>query len=292
MRTLLLAAAAVVTAVSAVPPQLGPQRPRLLSPPDGQVLYCASDGATPAFTWDAGAVPRAVDGLPDTAIELSASSDFSAAIFLARDEVPAIIERYVRAEPLGLAPVTYYWRVGRPTTTVSATAGGSGPSIVWSQVRSFQLRMPERQTRVPASVAGWAAVQGLLASAAAASSAEQPSLLRFEGWGSRTLTPPPRGLAPRAAGGGSDPPAFIRLSSVTDLIIDGGGATITFSDYVQYVDLLNCSRVQIVNFEFDLQPLPYTALARPAAQSPRPALCSALSLTPEVQSWVTLPLRL
>ena len=41
----------------------------------------------------------------------------------------------------------------------------------------------------------------------------------------------------------------------------GGGATITFSDYVQYVDLLNCSRVQIVNFVFDLKPLPYTALA-------------------------------
>ena len=222
---------AVAAAAAATAGQVAPAAPpRLLSPADGQVLFCASDGATPAFTWDAGAVPRAVDGLSDTAIELSASRDFSAAVFLARDEVPAIIERYVRAEPLALAPATYYWRVGRPTAR--ATAEGSAPSIVWSQVRSFQLRVPAQQTSVPASVTGWAAVQGLLASAAAASSAEQPSLLRFVGWGSRTLAPPPR-LAPRAGGGGSDPPAFIRLSSVTDLIIDGGGAQITFSDYVQ-----------------------------------------------------------
>ena len=33
-----------------------------------------------------------------------------------------------------------------------------------------------------------------------------------------------------------------------------------FADYVQFVDLLNCSNVQVVNFEFDLVPLPYTAL--------------------------------
>lgn len=245
--------------LAAVTAAVAPAPPRLLAPSNGQVLYCASDGATPTFTWDAGSVPRAVDGLPDTAIELSTSSDFSAAVF--RDDVPAILERYVRAEPLGLAPVTYYWRVGRPTTVRAATAGGSAPSIVWSQVRSFQLQVPTRQITVPASVSGWRAVQELLASAAAASSAERPSLLRFEGWGSRTLVPPPR-LASRADGRyrGSDPPAFIRLSSVTDLIIDGGGATITFSDYVQYVDLLNCSRVQIVNFVFDLKPLPYTAL--------------------------------
>ena len=223
----LLAAAAAVQFAPAAPP-------RLLSPADGQVLYCASDGATPSFAWDAGAVPRAVDdGLGDTAIELSASRDFSSTVFLARDEVPAIIERYVRAEQLALAPATYFWRVGRPTATVRATAEGSAPFIVWSQVRSFQLRVPARQTSVPASVTSWAAVQGLLASAAAASSAEQPSLLRFVGWGSRTLAPPPRLAAPRAGGGGSDSPAFIQLSSVTDLIIDGGGAQITFSDYVQ-----------------------------------------------------------
>lgn len=252
---LLLLAAAAVTAAAA-----SAASPRLLSPADGQVLYCARDGATPAFAWDAGVVPRAVDGLPDTVIELSAFSDFSAAVFLARDEVPAIIEGYVRAEPLALAPVTYYWHVGRRPTTVSATADGSALSIVWSQVRSFQLRIPARQTSVPASVTGWATIQGLLASAAAASSAEQPSLLRFEGWGSRTLAPPPRVLS-RAGDGGFALLAFIRLSSVTDLIVDGGGATITFSDYVQYVDLLNCSRVQIVNFLFDLKPLPYTALA-------------------------------
>ena len=144
--------------------------PRLLSPADGEVLYCARDGATPELTWDAGPIPRAVDGLPDTVIELSASSNFSSVVFLARDKVPAIIERYVRAQPLELVPQTlravYYWRVGRPS-------GSSGSTIVWSTARSFQLRIPGRQTSVPASMTSWAAVQGLIASTAAASSAAQ-----------------------------------------------------------------------------------------------------------------------
>ena len=232
--------------------------PQLLSPTDGAVLYCARDGATPSFTWDAGAIPRAVEGLPDTIIELSAAKDFSPdSIFLARDEVPAIIERYVRAAPLELVPQTlravYYWRVGRPA---AGMRNGSSTVVAWSEVRAIKLRMPGQQTIVPVSETGWAAIQGLLASAAAVSSALQPSLLHFEGGGSRTLTPPPRD-----GDGGSTPPAFLRLASVTDLIVDGGGSTITFSEYVQFVDLLNCSRVQIVNFAFDLQPLPYTALA-------------------------------
>ena len=42
-----------------------PQLARLLEPADGAVIFCARGGATPSFTWDAGAVPRAVDALPD-----------------------------------------------------------------------------------------------------------------------------------------------------------------------------------------------------------------------------------
>eukprot|EP00937_MAST-01D_sp_MAST-1D-sp2_P007726 g7726.t1 len=182
-------------------------------------------------------------------VEISGSANFSAGSFLVRDAVPAIIERYVRATPLPLAPdaprATYYWRVGRP----------SAGAVVWSRTRSIRLEMPARQVSIPGT-AGWAAVQGLLAAAAAASSAASPSLVRFDDWGNRTLAPPPQ-----AGAGGPNPPAFISLSSVTDLIVDGGGTTITFSDYVQFVELLNCSRVQIVNFGFDLLPLPYTALA-------------------------------
>ena len=103
----------------------------------------------------------------------------------------------------------------------------------------------------------------MLASAAASSSAQRLALVTFEP-AARTLTPvqQPDGVASGRDGtDGSCPPAFIRLSSVTDLIIDGGGSKITFADYCQFVDLLNCSRVQIVRFEFDLEPLPYTALA-------------------------------
>ena len=38
--------------------------------------------------------------LPKRARELSLAGDFSPALFFARDEVLAILERYVRAEPL------------------------------------------------------------------------------------------------------------------------------------------------------------------------------------------------
>ena len=58
----------------------------LLSPTSDAVVFCTRSGATPRFSWDAGQVPTAVAGLPDTMIEISSSPDFSAAGFLCDEE--------------------------------------------------------------------------------------------------------------------------------------------------------------------------------------------------------------
>ena len=119
---------------------------------------------------------------------------------------------------------------------------------------------------------------------------QRPALVAFEPV-ARMLTPvhQPDGVASGRDGtGGSHPPTF-RLSSVTDLIIDGGGSKITFADYCQFVDLLNCSRAQIVRFEFDLEPLRFfvaflllRAVPQPQLQHPgsRPPTARGLQGVP------------
>jgi hypothetical protein len=98
LATIVLLAGTTATASSAPTAAAAAAAPaKLLSPADGATIYCARSGATPRFTWDAGPVPSAVAALPDTVIEISASPTFSGAVFLARDNVPAILSRYVRA---------------------------------------------------------------------------------------------------------------------------------------------------------------------------------------------------
>jgi hypothetical protein len=246
----------LVLLVSSSPCSCSAEAPQLLEPADGAVIYCARSGATPNFVWDAGAVPRAVDVLPDVVIEISTQETFPAD-FTVTDQVPAILSRYVRAEPLELVPQAlsagYFWRVG-----VRAHAGGS---LRYSKARSLELRLPTLQATVPAAEADWAAIQAAISKAAGAG---EPYLLQFEP-AARTLHPaapnPDTQDGARSGGGGATPLAFIHMASATDVIIDGGGSTITFSDYVTFASLLNCTRVSIIQFNFDLDPLPYTALS-------------------------------
>jgi hypothetical protein len=116
----------------------------LLSPTSDAVEFCTRSGATPRFSWDAGPVPTAVAGLPDTIIEISSSPDFSAAGFLERDSVPAILSRYVRAKPLPLQQPgrsTYYWRVGLQQSAQAGPTQLGASRIVWSAVGSFEIRI-------------------------------------------------------------------------------------------------------------------------------------------------------
>jgi len=52
---------------------------------------------------------------------------------------------------------------------------------------------------------------------------------------------------------------FIGLTNATDLVIDGGGANLTFTGFLKFVHLEHCRRVLVKNFTFDFDPLPYTA---------------------------------
>lgn len=242
---------------------------RLLWPENGAVLFCAPSGATPRFSWDAGPVPTAVAGLPDTVIEISSSPDFGAAVFLERDSVPAILSRYVRADPLPLMPKAkrsvYYWRIGLQST--GATHMHHESNIVWSTVSSFEVRVPAKSATIPSAETDWITIQSVFNAAA---DSHEPYLVSFE-MANRTLVPPSvpdRHFGTRSIvtgannirSQGANPTAFIRMTSVTNVIIDGGGSRLTFADYIQFVDLLNCSNVEVMNFEFDLAPLPYTAL--------------------------------
>lgn len=205
-------------------------RPQLLAPIDDAVIYCGLDGATPRFSWSA-SLPRALDDHPDSIIQIVSERGA-----LVTDTVPAIIERYVRTEPLALvnSPTHYFWRIG-------VFRNGSTP--LWSGARRFTITAPARRAVVPSTLNDWDGIQNVMRQA---TSPGGPALVTFEK-ARRTLVPPPA-------------TAFVNLTSASDIIIDGGGSTLTFSNYVQFVLLINCSRVTVQNFVFDMDPLPYTAL--------------------------------
>ena len=259
---------AIALSTAAAGPPVG------LSPSGGEPVYCGHDGATPHFTFSRGTpVPKATDGLPDTLIQISTSSAFlagEAAVY--GDQVPAILERYVRAEPLPVAVgdaaegTVYWWRVGRRHngTGTPMMTRQQPTTVVWSEPISFRATVPAARATVPARELSWQAIQGALFRAAAS---PVPYLLQFEAF-DRTLAPPSTG-----GGSSSDAPFFINVSDAADLVIDGGGSVIVFSRITAYVQLVNCSRVSVQNFAFDLVPLPYTALAIDAVDA------GALSVT-------------
>lgn len=270
----------------------GTRPPTAVSPADGEPVYCGRDGVNPSFTFSTGlpTVPLATDGLPDTVVQISTSLTFDATEAVVHtDHVPAILARYVRADPLPLShstspagtepgttsnykpsPTEYWWRVGRPlngssssfsTSPVaapssSAAAADSLGAVAWSEPARFTAVVPAAGETVPAGETRWGAIQAALGRAAAS---PVPYLLEFES-GARPLVPP---AAPPSPGRGtsSATPFFIAISDAVDLIIDGGGSVLTFGRYTAFLQLVNCSRVTVQNFVFDLDPLPYTALA-------------------------------
>ena len=128
----------------ALAPVLGASIPSQLEPADGTVLYCGRNGATPHFSWRSSVAVVATDGAQDSVVHISRSRTFAPNEIVA-DTVPAILERYVRSEPLpvvGGSNTTYYWRVRH------------GGSTVWSEVGSFTIKVPPTTT-VPATLVDW-----------------------------------------------------------------------------------------------------------------------------------------
>jgi len=264
-----------VGAASAAPPTL-------LSPPDKHIFYCGRDGATPRFSWAAGGA-KATDNAPDLVVEISSSRNFTTDVH--RDAVPAILSRYVRAQPLAFQPklseAIWFWRVG------AAAAGGNG-TLEWSAQRSFAAVVPALRAMVAATTAGWAAIQAVLAAAAAA---RQPYLVEFAP-AARAIAVP-NGTA--ACGGPHCSCSFVNFTGAADVIVDGGGSALTFSDFVTFVSLHNCSRISVQNFAFDFAPLPYTALhvdavAKQGSQGYRVANVSLLPGHPTLEELYGNPL--
>jgi hypothetical protein len=199
------------------------QVPALLQPAD-QVLM---QMGIPHFEWQ-----PSLDGKPEALAEydIQIASDQAFLRLVDEDRLAAVISRYVPDKEL--APGDYWWRV----STVNAQ-GARGP---WSAASRFVVRQPERIVEIPAN-ATFAAIKEGFAEAAK----QTPVLVKFAK-GDYRLDP-----------GGAT--AFISFTNGNDIIVDGGGANITFSGFLTFVKLEHCQRVLVKNLAFDYDPLPYTA---------------------------------
>lgn len=197
--------------------------PVLLEPTDGAVTTMT----VPHFRWR-GTAPATPEAMGAYDIQIAAGHDFAAVED--EDRIAAVIARYVPDREL--ATGDHWWRV--------AAVDQGGRRGAWSEPRRFTVHPPERVFPVPAA-ASFVDIRRVLADAAA----HAPARVVFE--------KADRRLDPAGAGG------FIALTNATDLVIDGGGGTFTFSGFLKFVSLRHAKRVIVRNFSFDFDPLPYTA---------------------------------
>lgn len=207
----------------AKPAALCAEPPALLQPTDGAELSLG----IPHFQWQPLAPPTP-EAMGAFDIQIAADSRFVQRVD--EDRLAAVISRYVPDKEL--APGQYWWRVAGVDPQ-----GTRGP---WSAARRFSVRPPERTFAIR-NTATFAEIQKTLAAAAA----QTPALVRFEKGDYR--------LDPAGAA------AFLAFASSSDLIVDGGGGSFTFTSFLKFAKLEHCRRVLVKNFTFDFDPLPYTA---------------------------------
>ncbi len=197
--------------------------PGLVEPIDGAVLTTG----IPHFQWQRRVTPAPAE-MPSHDIQIA--SDRAFANVVDKDRLAAVIGWYVPDREL--TPGAYWWRV--------AAVDARGTVGAWSAARAFSVRQPARVIEIK-SGATFAEIQKAFVEAASG----PPALVRF-GKGAYRLDP---GAAR----------TFIAFKDVTDLTIDGGGASIVFPRPVGWVDLRNCRRVLVKNFTLDFDPPAYTA---------------------------------
>ena len=236
----------------------------------GVVLIAPFDGAstvmaTPHLSWmpaegcPAVAIPPA--GGPACAgyrVQIQRADPGQAPVVVLEGETPPIIARFVPATPLALG--AHRWKV----------AALLAPGPVWSSWRSPTVAAPARTIDV-SSTAGYREIQAAFARVSNASSV----LVRFQpSPGRRVLNPeeeegedarggPSRGGA-AAEGAGTPPPTtttvFATLTNCTDVVLDFNGAMLSFTQWLGFFAITDCSRVLVRNLTVDVEPLPYTAL--------------------------------
>jgi hypothetical protein len=199
------------------------EAPLLIEPAEGAVLTMG----IPHFTWRGGPAPD-ISAMASCDIEIATDDAFIHVVDT--DRIAAVINRYVPDKEL--PPGDYWWRI--------AAVDAAGARAPWSVAQKFSVRLPERVVTISMN-ANFAAIHRALASAVT----QTPVVVKFEKGDYR--------LDPAGA------KAFIGVTNATDLVIDGGGANMTFTGFLTFVHLEHCRRVLVKNFTFDFDPLPYTA---------------------------------
>lgn len=196
--------------------------PGLVEPEEGGAVL-----GFPHFQWQQLSEARP-DDMSAYGIQIAGDKNFTRIVD--SDRVAAVIGWYVPDKEL--APGEYWWRMAE----VNA-AGRQGP---WSSSRRFSVREPEHVFEIGKN-ATFSEMKKVFADAVA----QAPAVVEFEP-GDYRLDP-------------GDAKAFVHFTNAADLVIDGGGARMTFTGFLTFVSLEHCQRVLVKNFTFDFDPLPYTA---------------------------------
>lgn len=199
------------------------ETPLLSEPSDAAVLTTS----IPQLRWQHVFEPTPAN-MPSYDIQIAADRGFSEIVN--EDRIAAIIGWYVPEKEL--APSDYWWRV--------AGVDAQGTRGSWSAMRRFVVKLPKRVVEIPKN-ANFDQIKVAFAEAAK----ETPAVVKFTKGDYR--------LDPKGA------TAFISFTNAHDIIVDGGGANITFTGFLHFVELAHCKQVEVKNFTFDFDPLPYTA---------------------------------
>ena len=202
---------------------------------------------------------------PSYTIQFSNTSSFAAEL-RGDATIDAVVSRFVPLQPFPPGPV--WWRVranknmsleaAGQTSSFHSLEGFSEPSLV----NVVRISAPEKVFVVHRHNATFKSVRAVVAEAVTAA---PNSKVLFEP-GNYLLRPPP------PLGGRYWP--LLELTNVTDVVVDGQGANITFSGgFPTFVQILSCQRVLVENFTFDIvNPLPYTALSVTAVDFTGPTM--------------------
>lgn len=183
--------------------------------------------AIPHFEWQPAVEPDP-EAMASYAIQIAGDPGFKHIVD--EDRIAAVITWYVPDKEL--PPGEYWWRVG-----VVGADGTRGP---WSPARKLKVTPPARRftIRKGASIED---IHRVLREA----SAQTPAQVLFES-GEFRLRPDVLKVV-------------IDLSGVSDLTIEGNGASIVLMQPGAFVHLANCRRVLVKGLSFDYDPPAYTA---------------------------------
>ncbi len=195
----------------------------MIEPADGAITHLSH----PHCAWE-GEAEDSPAHFGSYAIEIAADAEFTRVVD--SDTLSSVVQRYVPCRPL--APGRYWWRVRR--------FDAQSAPLSQSAAHSFHIREPEELFAVPAA-AGMAEIQAVLKRAAACASAK----VVFE-----------KGVYDLSA---EKSAVFLALAGVTNLVVEGSGSRIIMDAGSRYVTIERCAHIEIRNFEFDMEPLPYSA---------------------------------